>query len=131
MKNKKHITTLILLTLLFMLIFAISVSAESEAYQLYVSGVQVTSENAADVLGDGTVSYDSETKTLTLNNAKITDCYTLELGQENTCVGIYTAIDNLTVNLVGTNEIDFISHIENHKGNVGGTAIYSECNLLV
>lgn len=38
---------------------------------LWVCGERVTSENAADILGDGTVSYDIATKTLTLNNAKL------------------------------------------------------------
>lgn len=38
---------------------------------LWVCGERVTSENAADILGDGTVSYDIDTKTLTLNNAKL------------------------------------------------------------
>lgn len=42
-----------------------------ENYNITVSGTQVTSDNASDVLGDGTVSYDSETKTLTLNNANL------------------------------------------------------------
>ena len=50
---------------------------EVESYNVWVGGVQVTSANASDVLGnaDGegaTVSYDTETKTLTLNNANIT-----------------------------------------------------------
>ena len=40
---------------------------------LLVGKTWVTGANAADVLGDGTVSYDDETKTLTLNNANITD----------------------------------------------------------
>lgn len=40
-------------------------------YNIYVAGTQVTSLNQADVLGDGTVSYDAETNTLTLNNANI------------------------------------------------------------
>ena len=42
-----------------------------EDYKITVSGIQVTSENANDVLGNGTVSYDHETKTLTLNNADL------------------------------------------------------------
>jgi len=40
-------------------------------YDVYVAGTQVTSLNQADVLGDGRVSYDAETNTLTLNNANI------------------------------------------------------------
>ncbi len=43
----------------------------SENYNITVSGTQVTSDNASDVLGDGTVYYDDETKTLTLNNANL------------------------------------------------------------
>ena len=42
-------------------------------YHLTVGGIDVTSENAADVLGDGAVSYDSDSRTLTLKNAKITN----------------------------------------------------------
>ena len=49
----------------------------SEAYDVWVGGVQVTEQNASDVLGnadgDGaTVTYDAENKTLTLNGANIT-----------------------------------------------------------
>ena len=42
-----------------------------EIYELYIAGTQVTELNKADVLGDGTVSYDAETNTLTLNGADI------------------------------------------------------------
>ena len=41
-------------------------------YNVWVAGTQVTSKNASDVFDDGTVSYDAETQTLTLNNATIT-----------------------------------------------------------
>lgn len=47
-------------------------SSEEEVYQyLKVAGVSVNKSNADDILGDGTVSYDVETNTLTLNNADI------------------------------------------------------------
>ena len=36
-------------------------------YDVWVGGTQITSANAADVFGDGKVSYDDATKTLTLN----------------------------------------------------------------
>lgn len=39
--------------------------------ELYVSGVRISSDNYTDVLGDGKVSYDVDTNTLTLNNAEI------------------------------------------------------------
>ena len=48
-----------------------SVSVPLIPYQLEVGGVTVTEENMDDVLGDGTVSFDSAAHTLTLNNANI------------------------------------------------------------
>ena len=41
------------------------------AYKLWVGGTTVNEENASDVVGDGTVIYDDDTKTLKLNNATI------------------------------------------------------------
>lgn len=48
------------------------VQPESETYDLWVAGKQVTKTNQSNVLGDGTVSYDPDTHTLTLNNAHLT-----------------------------------------------------------
>lgn len=45
---------------------------ESETYKLWVAGTQVKKTNQKDVLDDGTVSYDPNTHTLTLNNAYLT-----------------------------------------------------------
>lgn len=45
---------------------------ESETYDLWVAGKQVTKTNQSNVLGDGAVSYDPDTHTLTLNNAHLT-----------------------------------------------------------
>lgn len=45
---------------------------ESESYDLWVAGKQVTETNQNDVLGDGTVSYDPDTHTLTLKQADLT-----------------------------------------------------------
>ena len=58
-----------------------------------VGDVQVYAGNAADVLGDGTVSFDKNRNTLTLNNAKI-------LGN----IGI--SLNELEINLLGNNSID-------------------------
>lgn len=40
-------------------------------YGLFVAGKRVSKDNAADVLGDGKVSFDYDTNTLSLNEAKI------------------------------------------------------------
>ena len=45
---------------------------ESESYDLWVAGKQVTETNQNDVLGNGTVKFDPDTNTLTLNNANLT-----------------------------------------------------------
>ena len=68
-------------------------------YGLFVGGTEVTSANAADVLGNGTVSYDPDSQTLTLNNATITNVNT---------AGCSIGVDPgatlpLTVALEGTN----------------------------
>lgn len=72
---------------------------ESENYDLWVAGTQVTKINQSDVLGDGTVSYDPAAHTLTLNNAHLT------LG-EDAEEGISSCIDSdLTddiLNITGT-----------------------------
>ena len=85
----------LLLVIAMMVTLAVTVSAEeTTAYDLYVGGVQVTSDNLNDVLGDGTVSFDPTTNTLTLNGANIST-------DEN---GIEADID-LTIVLNGTNTI--------------------------
>lgn len=45
---------------------------ESENYDLWVAGKQVTKSNQSNVLGNGTVSYDPNTHTLTLKQADLT-----------------------------------------------------------
>ena len=60
---------------------------ESETYDLWVAGTQVTETNQNDVLGNGTVAYDPAAHTLTLNQANLT------LG-DNAEDGIYSCIDS-------------------------------------
>ena len=77
----------------------------AEPIGIRVGGVEVTTLNAANVLGDGKVSYDAETSTLTLNKATI-----------NGCIYLYGESKNsLTVHLVGENVIDggYVSQDEN------------------
>ena len=61
----------------------------------------MTSENAADVLGDNTVSYDLKTQTLKLNGANITG--TSDSGAAIRLALPAKAPDSLTIELVGTN----------------------------
>ncbi|MCR4582475.1 MAG: hypothetical protein K5764_02840, partial [Prevotella sp.] len=70
-------------------------------YDLWVAGTQVTSDNAGDVFdGDETnddkVTYNADSKTLTLNGA------TIRTGND----GIVSNIEELTINLVGENILE-------------------------
>ncbi len=49
-------------------------------YNVWVGGVRVTASNASDVLGDGAVSYNADTNTLTLNGADIKTKYSVPGG---------------------------------------------------
>ena len=75
-------------------------SGPAEEYDIWVGGTLVTSENAGDVLGNGTVAYDPDTNTLTLRDANITTPH--EAGNYN--YGIY-AKGQLTIELVGDSTV--------------------------
>ena len=71
-------------------------------YDIYVAGAQVTEYNASDILGDGgTVSYNAETKTLTLDGADIEAHGSTDL--ENT--GIYVGEEDVTIEVVSASTI--------------------------
>ena len=73
---------------------------ESETYDLWVAGTQVTETNQNDVLSNGTVSYDPAAHTLTLKQADLTlgedaegdvsSCIDSELAEELTITGTAT-----------------------------------------
>ncbi len=72
-----------------------------EFYDLYVAGTQVSEINAGDLSVipgvTGTITYDADSKTLTLDNATID---TVEV------VGILSSVEDLKINLVGENTIN-------------------------
>lgn len=75
-----------------------SVKIDYREYPIYIGGTKVTSVNYKDVYGDGKISFDPVTYTLTLNNALIA----------TTGYGIYA--DNnpgyiLTINLIGKSTV--------------------------
>ncbi|HHT22521.1 MAG TPA: leucine-rich repeat domain-containing protein, partial [Bacteroidales bacterium] len=76
------------------------VEKDIEKYPLWVAGTQVDENNASDIKGEGItgkVSYDPDTKTLTLNGA------TIDGGANN---GIFNeGIDNLKIELIGNNTV--------------------------
>ncbi len=69
-----------------------------KSYEIYVSGVQVTSTNASDILSDGgTVSFDESTMTLVLNNADLSSAADNDI--------IINIIEDIDIKLVGENRI--------------------------
>ena len=71
-------------------------------FELWVAGVKVTTRNQSDILGDGTVSYvgDGTSGVLTLNGANIA-----ESSDPDAEAVIVSLIDDLTIQLVGENQI--------------------------
>ena len=108
-------------TLLLALV-AVAVGAwAQETYNLWVGSVQVTSANASNVLGDGTMSYNSETSTLTFDNATITEfakrgTYTSE--------GVVIYADGIDLTLKGTADIG-----DNNKGDVCVAVVNGNLNF--
>ena len=70
-----------------------SVGMQAEDYNLWVAGTQVTSDNASNVLGDGKVSWNNSSNTLTLNGATINGSIVSNVNSA------------ITIHLVGTNTI--------------------------
>ena len=91
----------------------IKVPTPVESYDLYIAGTQVTEFNKDDVLGDGTVSFDPETNTLTLNGANI------ETEAEGE--GLSTQIDEVIIKLEGENSIEVPE----------GFGIYSDASFTI
>ncbi len=90
-------------------------AAEAGSCNVWVGGTEVTTDNASDVFGDGTVSYDAASKTLTLNG------YTYEgAGHEKSA--IYAA-DDLAIVATGTNSLTSTGS--------GGFGIYAKKGLSI
>ncbi|MBQ7265816.1 MAG: hypothetical protein IJS61_06930 [Firmicutes bacterium] len=66
MSNVKKIFA-VLFAVMAVMLMSTAVFAETKEYYLWVKGVQVTSSNANDILGDGVFSYNADTKTLTIS----------------------------------------------------------------
>ena len=96
-KQLLNLHTLLKITLIFTTLFLLlplKASAEdTNPYGLTIGEVEVTSENASDILNDGKVSFDPETKTLTLNNAELRG-------------SIISNLEALTISFQGTNTIN-------------------------
>ena len=111
---KKRILSALLCLCMVMALMPTVAFAEPKSYNLWVGGVEVTSDNASNITGEGikgtgTVTYDVRTKTLTLDNVNIASVYSFENSAGTTdSAGIYVSGDfkgDLTIKLVGENTI--------------------------
>ena len=96
--KKKLFAILLSIVMVVGLLPVTVLAADSTVYDIWVDGVQVTSENK-DNLCSGTVSYDPTTHTLSLNNATLDN-------DTMSDYGIKTIIPStLKIRLTGTNSI--------------------------
>ena len=96
--KKKLLAILLSIVMVAVLLPVTALAADPTVYDIWVDGVQITSENK-DNLFSGTVSYDPATHTLSLNNATL-DSDTMS------DYGIKTIIPStLKIRLTGTNSI--------------------------
>ena len=108
---KKRILSALLCLCMVMALMPTVAFAEPTSYNLWVGGVEVTSDNASNITGEGitgTVTYDDSTKTLTLDNVNIDSVYSFTNGVGTDSAGIYVRFDfdgDLTIKLVGENTI--------------------------
>lgn len=76
-------------------------------YGIHVAGRSVNELNAADVLGDGKVSFDVEKNTLTLNNA------VLDMSNEYATSPVESTLQNLKVILKGNTQVTIADGSDN------------------
>ena len=96
--KKKLFAILLSIVMAVGLLPVTALAADPTVYDIWVDGVQVTSENK-DNLFSGTVSYDPTTHTLSLNNATLDNDTMLDYGIKTTIPS------TLKIRLTGTNSI--------------------------
>ena len=114
---KQHLlkNTYAAIVALFIAMMALPTTAQAQTkYNLKICGTQVTSDNCGDLSVidgvEGTVKYDPDSKTLTLEGAKL---------NAKNC--LWSKIDGLTIKVSGTNELN--------TGN--GTTIYLKAPMTI
>ena len=102
---KQHLlkNTYAAIVALFIAMMALPTTAQAQTkYGLWINRTQVTSDNCGDLSVidgvEGTVKYDPDSKTLTLEGAK--------LNVEGKVDCIWSEIDGLTIKVSGTNELN-------------------------
>ena len=69
--NKQHIDTVMRKIYTILLLALCAMAANAASYDIKIAGITVTDANKANVMGDGKVSYNPSTNTVTLDGASI------------------------------------------------------------
>ena len=105
---------------------------ERWADAVYVLGIQINESNCNNVLGDGTVSYDRDSRTLTLNNASLdlSDYDDSAFTENNYVCGISASMGEVNLILKGRNTItSSAASFENDKEYVYGISADDVLNI--
>lgn len=137
-KTKSYIAILLSIVLVIGFIPGLNVWAEGE-YNLWVNGVQFTSENASTGIacGEGKATYDATNNKLTLENATInvrSKYYVSETSYVIALLGIGSGISKLDIVLVGNNVIKDEDPGEgdyNAKGYAHGIYDNNDCDISI
>lgn len=102
MKKTRKVFAIIMAAIMCITMMSVTASAEgnNSEYGLFVGGVGVNVDNADDILGDGTASYNAEDNILYLDGLNITTGF---MPDEYSIAGIYTEND-LTIELAEGSE---------------------------
>ena len=128
--KKKFLTLVLIFALICTALIGFNTLTASAAIHavVYVGNTAVTEQNASDVFGDGTVSFDYATNTLTLNNATIDEYFTEEFFGDDAYFGIYCEANEINLVLIGENAIYLSDDGDAHFGiyssgamNISGT----------
>lgn len=91
----------------------ITVNVSGAKYPVWVKGIQVTSNNMLDVLGDNKVSFNPTLNTLTLNGVE----ETIPQGVGKESIFIFSELDDLEVKLVKSNTVTLEGNVTAFYGN--------------
>ncbi len=98
----KRILSILLSLIMMVGVFSVAAFADTTSYDLYVNGELITSEKLTVKCGEGTATYNPAEKTLTLNNAEITES---NLAADNYGIRAKGG-DDLNIKLIGNNKIN-------------------------
>ena len=87
----------------------------SKPYPITIAGESIDDSNKDNVLGDGKVSWDGSSNTLTLNEANIEG-------------NIISNIEALTISIEGTNTINGSLYLNNQNNQIEGTLSFTGSN---